>query len=220
MIEPIGADQHALLLAHAQALGATLSPAGTDLLLRYLHAMLLQNAQVNLTAIRDPQQALVLHAVDSLAIGILLDAGAVRVLDLGSGNGFPGVAARALWPDCELTLCDRTQKKVAAIGRALAAAHIEGVHTVALDVAQAPTLRPDWRAAFDVVTVRAVGQPADVMALALPLVRADGAVALWLDADTHAPGVRGFLPARVIDYALPEPAPRTRRLACYRRITS
>jgi 16S rRNA (guanine527-N7)-methyltransferase len=193
---------------------------GADLLTRYLEAMLAENEHVNLTAIRDPGHAFVLHVLDSLALGLVVAAAPQRVLDLGTGNGFPGIAARALWPTCRVTLCDRTHKKIAAITRALAAANIDAVEAIAVDATQAPKLQPTWLAAFDVVTVRAVDTPQATTALSRPFVRPAGAVVLWLDADTHAPGVRGYEPPHVRDYALPEPTPRTRRLACYRRIKS
>ncbi|HLU40553.1 MAG TPA: hypothetical protein VK081_14305, partial [Planctomycetota bacterium] len=78
----------------------------------------------------------------------------------------------------------------------------------------------EWRQAFALATVRAVGPPAEVLRLCAPLVAPGGATVLWLEAGAHAPGVKGFEPPRVVDYALPEPAARTRRLACYRRIRS
>jgi 16S rRNA (guanine527-N7)-methyltransferase len=208
------------LLAAAATLGVEVQPAGAALLVRYLDAMLAENLHVNLTAIRDPGQALVLHALDSLALGLALAEPPARLLDLGTGNGFPGVAALALWPGCRVTLCDRTQKKVAAVARALAAAAVAGAGAEAVDAAQAPALRPEWRQAFAAVTVRAVGAPAAVAALASPLLAPGGALVLWLDAGAHAPGVKGFEPARVREYALPAPAARTRRVACYRRIRS
>src|SRR5688572_17235167 len=100
---PPGLDHRRdLLCAYAGALDVDLTATGAGLLLRYLDAMLAENAAVNLTAIRAPEQALVLHAVDSLIVGRALDLPPARALDLGSGNGFPGIAVRALWPGCRL----------------------------------------------------------------------------------------------------------------------
>lgn len=210
----------ASLMAAAGGLGVELAADGAGALLRYLDAMLAENAQVNLTAIRDLDTAVVLHALDSLAMALAVDRPPNAVLDLGTGNGFPGVAARALWPRCRLVLCDRTQKKVAAVGRALAAAGCDGVAAVAIDAAQAPALRPEWRTGFDLITVRAVGSASAVAALARPLLRTDGRLLLWLDQATEAEALMGYQPPATHTYELPAPARRTRRLAAYRRIRS
>lgn len=225
--EPLDA-RVARLIAHAQPLRAHLEPDAAMRLLRYLDAMLVENVHVNLTAIRAPEPALVLHAVDSLAMALAFDLASDRArdhaptaaLDLGSGNGFPGIVVHVLWPQCRVVLCDRTQKKVAAIERALTNAGCAGVEAVALDAGQAHALRPEWARAFDLVTVRAVGDPDHVAALARPLLRPKGHLLLWLDAATKAPGIGGFAKPRTYDYALPDPAPRLRRLVVYRRMTS
>jgi 16S rRNA (guanine527-N7)-methyltransferase len=208
------------LVEGARALGVTLAPAGAAALLRYLDAMLRENVHVNLTAIADAGQALVLHLLDSLAMARARETPPKAALDLGTGNGFPGVAVRALWPSCRLVLCDRTHKKVAAVARALAAAAITDVATDAVDAAQAPALRPHWRGAFDLVTVRAVGKPELAGGMARPLLSAGGTLLLWLDGAGAAPALAGFGAPALHAYDLPDPAPRSRRLAAYRRIRS
>jgi 16S rRNA (guanine527-N7)-methyltransferase len=205
------------LVAKAQLLGVTLASEAAARLLAYLDAMLALNEQLNLTAVRDREAAVVLHALDSLAFG-RLSVRPQHLLDLGSGNGFPGVAVALLHPNASAVLLDRTGKKVRAIGACLLTARIDGVETVQADAQQAPSLHREMRGAFDVVTARAVGAPEAVAQLAAPLLRPRGALVLWLDAATAAPAA---LPdcrrEHVEDYALPEPAPRQRRLAVYRR---
>ncbi|MEZ5965797.1 MAG: RsmG family class I SAM-dependent methyltransferase [Planctomycetota bacterium] len=221
MSEPAPLDEAAHGLAdEAAALGVTLDHAVAQRVLRYLDAMLRENEHVNLTAIRATGAATVLHALDSLAAARAVATPPTAALDLGTGNGFPGVAVAALWPACRVVLCDRTQKKVAAVARALRAAGDAQTEAVALDVAQAQALRPDWCSAFDLVTVRAVATPKEVGALAKPLVRAGGTLLLWLDHETDAPRLHGFSAPDIVVYDLPEPAPRRRRLAAYRRIRS
>lgn len=188
------------------------------LLVTYLDAMLRENEHVNLTAIRDRDAALVLHVADSLAIEAL--ALAPRdCLDLGTGNGFPGVALQVLFPAAKVTLLDRTQKKIAAIGRALAASGLDEVATLRLDAAQAPALAPSLRGRFDLVTARAVAGPNEVAALAAPLLGPHGRLCLWLDADTEAPQTLAprFRRVALHEYVLQSPnvPPRTRRLALY-----
>lgn len=205
------------LLSAAKAVGAELDEAAAGRLLEYLDAMLLLNAQLNLTAVRDRGQAVVLHVLDSLAFA-RTGLRPRHALDLGSGNGFPGVAVATLHPQASVVLMDRTGKKVRAIGSCLVQAKFDRVETLHLDAQQAPALRADLRHAFDLVTARAVGRPEEIGELAGPLVRPGGHLVMWLEADAALPERIG--PFRLVArhaYELPAPAGRTRTLAVWQR---
>lgn len=79
------------LVERAKALGVTIDEPRANRLLAYLDAMLTINEQINLTAVRDREHAVVLHVLDGLAFD-LLGLHPRHGLDLGTGNGFPGVA--------------------------------------------------------------------------------------------------------------------------------
>ncbi|MCC6671416.1 MAG: class I SAM-dependent methyltransferase [Planctomycetes bacterium] len=216
---PPDLDRPAELLRRAGELGVTLPAAQAELLLRYLDAMLERNRAVNLTAIRAPGPALVLHVLDSLAIGRMPLAPRL-VLDLGSGNGFPGVAVAALWPDASVALVERTAKKARALAEVTRQAGFAHVSVVCADAAQLPALQPRRRHAADLLTARAVGTPQAMGRLAAPLAAPRAALVLWLDADAEAPPSLpgGWHRQEVLGYALPEPAARARRLARYTKV--
>lgn len=205
------------LVAAAKAIGAELDEPRAERLLAYLDAMLLLNEQINLTAVRDREQAVVLHALDGLAFA-LTGLHPRHALDLGTGNGFPGVAVAALHPGASVVLMDRTGKKVRAVGSCLVSSRFDGVETLCMDAQQAPGLRRELRHAFDVVTARAVGKPELMAELADPLLRPGGNLVLWLDADAQAPERLGvFQRAALHRYRLPAPAERERVIACWRK---
>jgi 16S rRNA (guanine527-N7)-methyltransferase len=205
------------LVDKAAALQVPLPEDRAERLLTYLDAMLALNEQINLTAVRDREAAVVLHALDGLAFG-RTGLRARHVLDLGSGNGFPGICVAALHPGASVVLMDKTGKKVRAIGACLMSARFDAVETLQLDAAQAPALRRDMRHAFDVVTARAVGTPAAMAELADPLLRPGGNLVLWLDANTEAPADLGPLRLdRTIRYDLPSPAARSRVLGVWHK---
>jgi len=207
----------ASLTDKAAALGVSLPDGAAAQLLNYLDAMLELSRQINLTGIRDREQAVVLHVLDGLAAG-LLGLRPQHVLDLGSGNGFPGVAVAALYPNASVLLIDRTGKKVRAIGSCLLTARLGGIETEQMDAAQAPTLRRDLRKAFDLVTARAVGHPAQVAGLAAPLLRPGGRLMLWIDQQTELPHrATHYRRGPIVDYDLPAPASRSRRIAVLER---
>lgn len=210
-------DDAIALIAAAKDLGAELPQDRAERLLAYLDAMLALNASINLTAVRERDAAIVLHALDGLAFA-RTGLSPHHVLDLGSGNGFPGVAIAALLPETAVVLMDRTQKKVRAIGTCLVQAGFGEVETLALDAAQAPSLQPDLRHAFDVVVARAVGRPEATAPLAEPLCRPRGHLVMWLEALADVPAKLGrFRRVQTIDYQLPAPAARARRLAVWQR---
>ena len=138
----------AQLVALAKPLAPDLPLAGAERLLSYLDAMLVINEQINLTAVRDREQAIVLHALDSLAFA---RTGLVphHVLDIGTGNGFPGVGLAALFPRARVVLMDKTGKKIRAIGACLVQSRMANADPLQLDAAQAPALRRELRHAFD-----------------------------------------------------------------------
>ena len=217
MTDTPAANEPPSLIAMAKALGVELDETAADELLSYLDAMLTTNQHVNLTGVRDPDAALVLHALDSVAFG-LTGLSPHHVLDLGTGNGFPGVGVAALHPHATVTLMDRTGKKVRAIGTCLVTSGLDRIETVQMDAQQAPGLRKDFRHGFDLVTARAVARPAEVAALAESLVRPGGHLCMWLEAGAEVPERLGKLRhARTVPYELPEPAARKRVLAIWRR---
>jgi len=192
---------------------------GTETLEPFLRALLVENQQINLTGVRDLATARVLHVLDSLAIqGLSLPKPPSECLDLGSGNGFPGLALRFVYPTAAITLLDRTRKKLLAIERVLSTTGITNITTVHVDAEQAPRTHPDLLAKFDLVAARAVGKPARVADLASPLMSPGGHLVLWLDEHTAAPArLTGVELVQTLDYDLPEPAARRRQLACYRK---
>ena len=204
------------LCAAAAEIGCALNDEQADALLAYLDAMLDENRSVNLTAVRDPDRALVLHATDSLAVALALAGTAPEsCLDLGTGNGFPGVAVKVLCPDARVVLLDRTRKKLDAVRRALERARIGGVETLHADACQARAAGLEGH--FELVTARAVGAPELVAQLAAPLLAAGGHLCLWR---TAGEGMARELPGglrleSVSDYELPAPEARSRRLVCY-----
>ncbi len=179
--------------------------------------MLAENEKLNLTAIRDLDEARVLHSLDSLAIEAL-QLTPQHCIDLGTGNGFPGVALRALYPQATVLLIDRTGKKIDAVRRALLAAGLDDVGALQADATHIPATHPELCGRFDLITARAVGRPRGVGELAKALARSGGNLVLWIDRNTEPPQqIPGFELKTVHTYELPEPANRQRRLARYRR---
>jgi 16S rRNA (guanine527-N7)-methyltransferase len=133
-----------------------------------------ENQKMDLTAVTDPEEALYAHYLDSLAGAAHLPHGA-RVIDLGSGAGFPGLPLAIARPDLSFVLLDAQRKRVDFLSRAIAALGIaaEAVHARAEDYARA------HREAADAVISRAVARLPVLLEWALPLVRMGGKCLLW-----------------------------------------
>jgi 16S rRNA (guanine527-N7)-methyltransferase len=172
------------------AIGVTLTPAVRQALDAHTRLLLAWTEAINLTAVRDPAAAARLHLVDSLSAVPLLRRETVpapAILDLGSGGGLPGLPLAVALPAGRLALVDSIAKKVRFLdvaGRAAAAAaRTDGgrAPSVSAIAARAEELarRPGHRAAWDVVTARAVGVLGELVELGLPLLRVGGLLVSW-----------------------------------------
>ncbi|HEX9194916.1 MAG TPA: 16S rRNA (guanine(527)-N(7))-methyltransferase RsmG [Azonexus sp.] len=104
------------LAAGLTALGLDLPAAAQVRLLAFRDLLLKWNKTYNLTALRDPQQALSHHLLDSLAI--LPHVGPGPLLDVGSGGGLPGIPLAIARPDLVVSMVDTVQKKTTFLQQA------------------------------------------------------------------------------------------------------
>jgi 16S rRNA (guanine527-N7)-methyltransferase len=138
------------LIAGAAQLGIELSERQAAQLIRLLDELDDWNQRMNLTAIRERGAQITKHLLDSLSIQPFLQG--ERVLDVGTGAGFPGLPLAIVNPQRRFTLLDSTAKKLKFIEHAAALLELPNVQTVHT---RAENFRPPER--FDIVVSRAVG---------------------------------------------------------------
>jgi 16S rRNA (guanine527-N7)-methyltransferase len=97
------------LAAGIDTLGLTVTDSQQALLLRYVALLHKWNKAYNLTAIRDPEQMVIRHILDSLSIAPYMAA--THCLDVGTGAGLPGIPLAILFPDKQFSLLDSNGKK-------------------------------------------------------------------------------------------------------------
>lgn len=141
----------------ARSMGVELDESQVESLWRYGRMLRDRNQHVNLTSIVSPEGILTLHMLDSLALVPHL-GDARRIIDVGTGGGFPGVPLAVACPQRQFTLIDGTQKKIRFVAESVAALDIRNVEAVA---ARAESYGGPKD--FDLVVVRAVGTLADVL---------------------------------------------------------
>ncbi|MEO8062612.1 MAG: 16S rRNA (guanine(527)-N(7))-methyltransferase RsmG [Pseudomonadota bacterium] len=141
----------------AKTLGVELDESQLDLLWRYGVMLRERNEHVNLTSIVSPEGILQLHMLDSLTLVPHLGA-ARRIIDVGTGGGFPGIPLAVAQPQREFTLIDGTQKKIRFVAEGIAALDIRNARAHA-----ARAENYEGEKDFDLVVVRAVGSLADVL---------------------------------------------------------
>ena len=142
-----------------------------DLLDRYAQMLVDYNQKVNLTAITSPEGIEDRHFADSLLFAAQPEV-AGRMVDVGTGAGFPGVVAKIYKPDLELTLMEPTGKRVEFLKYLCAELGLTGVEFAKERAEEAA--RKVWREQFDIASARAVEALPVLCEYCLPLVKVGG----------------------------------------------
>ena len=133
------------------------------------------NEKINLTSLTAPEDVALKHFTDSLMLLRYIDIekdARVRVIDVGTGAGFPGLVLKIARPDIRLTLLDSLQKRLTfldTVCRALDIEDVELIHSRAEDGS-----RTDLRDSFDIAVSRAVASMNTLCEYDMPYVRVGG----------------------------------------------
>jgi 16S rRNA (guanine527-N7)-methyltransferase len=167
------------LLEGASALGLQLSPAQQASFQLYYQSLVDWNQRFNLTAITDIEQVQIRHFLDSLSCLIAretrlaLSRPNARMIDVGSGAGFPGVPVKLVCPAAQLTLVEATGKKVSFLEHLIEQLGLQSVTAIK---ARAEDLGHDLahREQYDLVLARAVAELPVAIEYMLPFCKVGG----------------------------------------------
>ena len=155
-------------------LGVTLTKEQIDQFLKYYELLVEWNGFMNLTAITDYDEVMKKHFVDSLSLIKTYDMSKkVKVIDVGTGAGFPGLALKIAYPNLQVTLLDSLNKRINFLNEVILQLGLTGVETVhgrAEDFAKPDKLRGK----FDLCVSRAVANLSTLSEYCLPFVKVGG----------------------------------------------
>lgn len=141
---------------------------------RYRELLTEWNGKFNLTAITEEEEVEVKHFADSLSLLTVREISeGAKMLDIGSGAGFPGIPVKIARPDWDITLLDSLNKRIIFLNTVieeLKLPKISAIHGRAEELAR----KPEFRERFDLVTSRAVARLNILCEYSMPFVRSGG----------------------------------------------
>ena len=174
-----------LLRSHFDLRGLSISEEQVNMLFRYYEILVEWNERMNLTSITEFEDVVVKHFLDSALIlssgweevdrsfSSLISKQSVRLLDVGTGAGFPGLVLAILRPSWEVTLLDSLNKRVEFLNSVvseLGLSHVHAIHGRAEDFGRDAS----HRLSYDLVVSRAVADLRLLLEFCLPFVSEDG----------------------------------------------
>jgi 16S rRNA (guanine527-N7)-methyltransferase len=169
-----------LLLEGAGNLGLSIPPGQADQLMVYLDLLKRWNRRMNLTALTDDSAIIEKHFLDSLMGGAEMGSGGpVRLIDIGTGAGFPSLPLRILSPWISVTLVESSRKKAAFLLNLCGVLGLQGVRVLPERI-EALQEHPDHAFAYERVTARAFAKPQMTLRAAIPFLAPHGRVLLYL----------------------------------------
>ena len=143
-----------------------------DQFYNYMNILLEENEKINLTAITDPEEIITKHFIDSLTIYKYI-GNASKIIDIGTGAGFPGIPLKIINPNLNITLVDSLNKRINFINKVknyLNLTNIDVIHARAEELAK----QIKYREKHDIATSRAVASLNVLLEYLMPYVKIGG----------------------------------------------
>ena len=157
---------------YANKIGISLEEKQVNQFYSYMEQLLEWNEKINLTAITKPEEIILKHFIDSITIVKYLKEN-IKIVDVGTGAGFPGIPLKIMREDIEVTLLDSLNKRIRfleEVTQTLKLQKIEAVHARVEEFGK----NKKYREKFDYATSRAVANLATLSEYLMPLVKIGG----------------------------------------------
>ena len=138
----------------------------------YMNLLIEWNEKMNLTAIIEPKEIILKHFIDSLTILKYVEKNK-KMIDIGTGAGFPGIPIKIMNEDIDITLLDSLNKRINFLNEVIQALNLEKIETVHSRIEDFGRSKK-YRETYDIVTSRAVANLATLSEYMLPMAKEGG----------------------------------------------
>lgn len=135
----------------------------------FMNLLLEWNEKINLTAITEPSEVITKHFIDSLTINKFIEKDS-RVIDIGTGAGFPGIPLGIIRDDIEIVLVDSLNKRVQFLNEIIEKLELKKVIAIHARAEELGNMK-EYREMFDIATSRAVANMSTLSEYLLPFVK-------------------------------------------------
>ena len=139
---------------------------------KYMNLLIEWNEKINLTAIIKPEEIILKHFIDCLTIEKYIEKNS-KVIDVGTGAGFPGIPLKIVREDLEITLVDSLNKRLVFLNEVIANLKLENINVIH-SRAEELGKNKNYREKFDVATSRAVANLSTLSEYLIPFVKING----------------------------------------------
>ena len=194
-------------------IGVTLNDTQLEQLDKYYELLVEWNSFMNLTGITDYEEVMLKHYLDSLVLKlpIVVDNSHIKLIDVGTGAGFPGLPLKIAYPDTKVVLFDSLNKRIKFLDEVINQLSLKGVQTIH-GRAEDGGRKTELREQFDVSVSRAVADLSVLAEYNLPFVKVGGYFVAYKSGDVDAEvekskkavSILGGVVEKVDKFTLPE----------------
>jgi len=203
-------EERELLTRGVSSLGLAITEKQIDAFFTYFNLLKSWNSRFNLTSIENPKLIIRHHFIDSIAVAPFIDPNGGRMMDIGSGAGFPGIPIKILFPEKELHLVEAQRKKINFLKEVTRKLNIKGLEVTET---RAEKINLTQSGQYNEVITRASGPLQNFLRISAPLLL-PGGKSLVMGGPTGLQGFRneetrksyldlGFIESRLENYILP-----------------
>lgn len=169
-------DNKQLLLEGAAILNITLTDKQVAQFMQYMERLVEWNQKINLTAITDESEIIIKHFLDSVSCAsnnVYFKKSSLKLIDVGTGAGFPGIPLKIVFSHLEVTLLDSLQKRIYFLNEVISDIGLMNISTIH-GRAEEYGIKQEFREKYDIAISRAVANMAVLAEYNLPFVKQGG----------------------------------------------
>lgn len=166
-------DYKQLLIEGCRKVGVDIDDAKAEAFLKYKDLLIEWNKKINLTSITEEKDIIIKHFIDSIAIIKYIKLTNKKVIDIGTGAGFPGIPLKIIDNSIEVTLVDSLNKRIIFLNEVIQQLNLKNIfsiHSRAEDLG----INNNYREKYDICVSRAVANLSTLCEYSLPLVNVGG----------------------------------------------